>query len=85
MNSDTLIAALLDADVRLMVQDGRLKLDAPHALPDEVLSILRSCRDELIESFFERAAIREFDGGFARTDAERFAWDDLRTWVPCVD
>jgi|FLOH01.1.fsa_nt_gi hypothetical protein len=26
----------------------------------------------------ERAAIREYDGGFDRTEAERLAWDDLR-------
>lgn len=85
MKSDTLIATLLDADVLLMVEDGRLKLDAPQALPDEWLGTLRRCRDELIEAFNERAAIREFDGGIARADAERLAWDDLRTWVPSVD
>ncbi len=85
MKSDTLIAALLDADVLLMVQDGRLKLDAPQKLPDELLSMLRRCRDDLIEAFTERAAIREFEAGFILADAERLAWHDLRTWVPSVD
>ena len=30
------------------------------------------------EAFDERAAIREFDGGFNRKEAERLAHDDLR-------
>ena len=37
--------------------------------------------DELIELFDERAAIREFDGGMSRKDAEREAYYDLRRLV----
>ena len=33
------------------------------------------------EAFEERAAIREYDGGFNRKEAERLAHDDLRTRV----
>ena len=33
------------------------------------------------EGFEERAAIREFDGGFNRQEAERIAHDDLRAMV----
>ena len=33
------------------------------------------------EAFEERAAIREFDGGFNRKEAERLAHDDLRARV----
>ena len=33
------------------------------------------------EAFEERAAIREFDGGFNRKEAERLAHDDLRPRV----
>ena len=33
------------------------------------------------EAFDERAAIREFDGGFNRKEAERLAHDDLRPRV----
>ena len=34
--------------------------------------------DELVEDWLERAAIREFDGGQSRADAERDALDELR-------
>ena len=85
MKSEPLIAKLLDAGVLLSVEDGRLKLDSPQTLPDELLTTLRKCRDDLLEAFIERAAIREFDGGIARADAERLAWQDLRQWMPNAD
>ena len=31
----------------------------------------------LAERYEERAAIREFDGGLSRKEAERLAWDDV--------
>jgi hypothetical protein len=34
--------------------------------------------ERVLEAWAERAAIREFDGGQARADAERAALDDLR-------
>ena len=34
---------------------------------------------EVVELWMERAAIREFDGGMARADAERAALDDVKT------
>lgn len=34
--------------------------------------------DALVEQWAERAAIREFEGGQARADAERDALDDVR-------
>ena len=34
--------------------------------------------DALVEEWTERAAIREFDGGQSRADAERDALDDIR-------
>jgi hypothetical protein len=41
-------------------------------------------RDQ-IEAIGERAAIREFDGGLARADAERHAWIDVLGTVPTRD
>lgn len=84
MKSEPIVAALLAGGVELSVQDGRLILDAPQNLPDELLTSLRRCRDELIEAWAERAAVREFDGGQSRTAAERLAWLDLRTWQPTI-
>lgn len=37
--------------------------------------------DELIEIYEERAAIREYDGGFSRKEAERLAYFDWRRLV----
>lgn len=34
--------------------------------------------EALVEEWAERAAIREFEGGLARDDAERAAFDDVR-------
>lgn len=34
--------------------------------------------DALVEAWAERAAIREYEGGQSRTDAERDALDDVR-------
>jgi len=34
--------------------------------------------DDVREHFTERAAIREYDGGMSRADAERAALDDVR-------
>lgn len=36
---------------------------------------------ECVEFFLERAAIREYDGGMQRDDAEREALEDARIWV----
>ncbi len=33
---------------------------------------------EVVELWMERAAIREFDGGMTRADAERAALDDVK-------
>ena len=39
----------------------------------------------LDEAFDERAAIREFDGGFPRTQAEQLAKQDLENRLPEID
>ena len=41
--------------------------------------LLRLVPPEVLEDAEERAAIREFDGGMSRAQAERRALDDLRT------
>ncbi|HMO94406.1 MAG TPA: hypothetical protein PKD64_19645 [Pirellulaceae bacterium] len=61
--------------------DGRLAYDAPaDVLGDDLLAEMRAHRDELlglVELIEERAAIREYDGGLSRADAERLAWVDV--------
>ena len=51
---------------------------------DQVIELARQLdrdRDELVEWWSERAAIREIDGGQPRADAERDAFDELRASV----
>ncbi|NQV26501.1 MAG: hypothetical protein HQ518_19265 [Rhodopirellula sp.] len=70
-------ATLLDAGAVLTVRDGKLVIHVDSALPDELLSALRRDRSEIIERWLERAAIREFDGGYQRSEAESLASKDL--------
>lgn len=36
---------------------------------------------DVLELFLERAAIREYDGGFPRPVAERLALEDVESWL----
>ncbi|MBL8852898.1 MAG: hypothetical protein JNK57_02890 [Planctomycetaceae bacterium] len=73
---------LIRAGVVLNVDEGgRLRYDGPaDSLGGDVIERMRGCRDELrdaVERWSERAAIREFDGGMDRADAERMALIDV--------
>lgn len=76
-----LMAELIRADVALSIDGGRLSYDGPaDSLGGEVIERMRGCRNDLIhavELWSERAAIREFDGGMARPDAEAAALIDV--------
>lgn len=68
--------------IRLTVAgDGGLTIDAPQpALTPSLLARLKAHKADLLtimERFEERAAIREFDGGLCRLEAERLAWNDI--------
>ena len=78
MKSESMIATLLDSGAVLTVRDGKLVIHAESALPDELLSALRRDRSEIIERWLERAAIREFDGGYQQSEAETLASKDLQ-------
>ena len=77
MNSEATVTTLLDAGAVLNVRDGKLVIHTESALPDEVLALLREDRDTIIEFWQERAAIREFDGGYQQSEAETLASKDL--------
>ena len=76
MSSD-LLKKTLNANAKMTVQSGRLVISADRPLSPELLTSLRLCRDEIIELWDERAAIREFDGNFSKHDAEAAASIDL--------
>ncbi len=67
--------------VLTMTPEGRLAFDAPAGvLGGDLLDAMRAHRDELlnlVEQFEERAAVREYDGGLSRADAERLALADV--------
>jgi hypothetical protein len=78
----SLFRRLMDSGVILSFEaDGRLSIDAPVGLLTEgVVAEMREHRDDLValvEQWGERAAIREYYGGLAREDAERFALADV--------
>lgn len=64
-----------------MAPDGRLAYDAPaDSLGADLLGSMRAHRDDLlglVEAVEERAAIREYDGGLIRADADRLALADV--------
>jgi len=66
--------------------DGTLHYKAPKGtLTPELLDALRQHKAELydlLETFEEHVAIVEYDGGLARAEAERLAWEWLVTPTP---
>ncbi len=89
MSALALLDRLTARGITLRAVDDRLQANPMSALlPDdreqlhqfkaELLTLLRGAADELFE---ERAAIREFDGGLPRADAERLAAHDCKR--PC--
>ena len=77
MNCDTIRTTLLHAGAVFAVRDGRLIIHVDEPLSGDVLNVLRHDRSEIIERWHERAAIREFDGGYQQTEAESLASEDL--------
>lgn len=77
-----LLRRLIMAGVVLsMAPDGRLCYDAPAGvLGADLIDAMKSNRDDLlglVELIEERAAIREYDGGLSRADADRLALADV--------
>ena len=84
MSATELLDRLTSRGITFRVVDDRIQAKPMSALlPDEreqlhqfkaeLLSLLRGSADEL---FDERAAVREFDGGLSRADAELLAARD---------
>ena len=68
--------------IRLEADGERLRYFPRSALTPDLLDRLKVNKAELlaaIERFEERAAIREFDAGLSRPEAERLAWNEYFT------
>jgi hypothetical protein len=61
--------------------DGSIRYKAPNGVMTAALSAaMRTHKQELLdllETFEERAAILEYDGGLSREEAEALAWQEL--------
>lgn len=85
MNSGLFLDELRDLGAILALTDDGLEIDAPaDVLSDERLARLRDQKPALrellqaeAEYFEERAAVREYDGGFGRSEAETLARADI--------
>jgi hypothetical protein len=90
MTATEFLVDLARRGVRLRVAKGRLQVDAPVGVLTDVdreamarhktmlVLLLSDCTADDIGMFLERAAIREFDGGQPRAEAERLAWEETQ-------
>ncbi len=75
-----LFAELRNRGVALRVVGDRLRYRPASAVRPGLRERMAACKVELValvEQFEERAAIREFDGGLTRAEAERLALQDV--------
>ncbi len=72
---------LRDAGATFTANGDKLSIRATRPLPVDLLTDLRACREDLIERYRERCAIREHDAGMPRAEAERLAACDVTAWL----
>jgi hypothetical protein len=85
MGAPDILSILQAAGLRLTADGDRLLVTPASAIIDEVRNLIRARKPDLLrllaagdtalaspdrEAFEERAAIREYDGGYSRDDAE---------------
>jgi len=76
----SLVADLHARGVAIRMVGDRLRYRPMSAVPPELRARMAACKDDLldlVQHFEERAAIREFDGGLSRAEAEQLAWEDV--------
>lgn len=77
MRCDQPLLTALNLGADISVRDNRLVITARSPLPEELIAGIRAIRHEIIEAWCERAAVRQFDGGFRRSEAESLASRDI--------
>ena len=85
MSASDVLRELRERGATIVLTDGALDIDAPPGvLTDERITMLRVEKPGLVELlqdeadyFDERAAIREYDGGFLRAESEALARSDI--------
>lgn len=72
-----ILGAILDLGITLVPDGKRVRLKVPSGVPRSTIDEISVFREDIIEAYNERAAIREFDGGFSTEEAQRLAIEDL--------
>ena len=73
-----MLKACATAGVALRIEGGAIRYTAPRgALTADLRAALVEHKPDIIFEYEERAAIREFDGGLDRAEAERLAAADV--------
>lgn len=80
MQAGMLIQEIRKHGLEIQVIDGDLHVRPRDRITDAMRQTIRAQKAVLLnflESYEERAAIMEFDGGMTRQEAEIAAWEDL--------
>lgn len=89
-DAHALIAECRRLDIHICAVNGSLRINAPRdSMTPQLMATLKAHKPELLAiltappaepEFSERAAVREYDGGFPRDEAERLAALDCSPW-----
>ena len=77
METTKVLHRMRDSGVRIIPRGLGLAFQYPRVLGPATLADFRRCQADIVDLYGERAAIREYEGGMSREDAERAAVDDL--------
>jgi hypothetical protein len=74
---DSPIQTAVKHDAAPAMRNRRLVITTPATFPDNLMDAIQGFRDDIVEAWAERAAVREFDGNHERHEAESLASKDL--------
>ena len=78
MTRSDLMQHFAAADVTLRIEGDALRYRAPRgAMTPDLRAALVERKPDMLHDYHERAAIREFEGGLERAEAERLAAEDI--------
>ena len=81
MTANLVIARLHGDGLFIKSISGHLHVSPKEQITDENRALIKAYKDDLVdflETYEERAAIMEYDGGLSRTEAEARAFEDCK-------